>query len=410
MAISSVLLCYCFSLVVRLVSDFLARRNKRLHAEYQIAHLRNAYIAIVICLIGSVAFGWYAVYTYSRHSNSLNDGDIVLAISLFLTLFASLLGTWALIGDRSRGRLRCPQCWYDMAGLDTGRCPECGKDIKSPKTLCKSRRVKWPVVPIALFLSFATHGFISARHVDDTDYFALVPTWFLMLGWEHFPDDWILESWWTHNSASLFDRLGEGYSDNPWMSDARVRAFGNKLCKGMITDSINRWNPRRLILIERASHLLTHNRIDDGENLWIGPPIDASELLRLSAKDVIAAYRAQNPTNEQLRIRSIEISQGRIGFYFDSPYGVAKDWIINGLVNATPYAPDAAFEEADYYHRLDEYYDQILRELSESTQGTLSEFHQDLLSPTIQSLLNSGSSTDHDNATSLLRDAGLIEN
>lgn len=407
--ISSVLLCWCFSLILRLISDIIARRSNKLRAEYQRYHLRNACIAIAITFVSSVGFGWSAVQLYASHGDLVNDGHVVLAVSFCLVVFATLLGIWAFIGDRSRGRLRCPHCWYDMAGLDTSRCPECGEDVKSSKHLHKSRRVKWPIVPVVLFLSFATYGFISAPHVDDTDYFALVPTWLLMLGWEHLPDEWIFESWTTNNS-SLSDRLGEGYSDNPWMSDVRSRAFGEKLSKGLLTDSTKRWNPRRLILIDRTRFLLTHNRVDGGDDQWIGPPIDASELLRLSTQDIIAAFQAATPSQEQVRIRSVEISRGRFGFYYDSPYGIAKDWILSGLVNATPYAPEEAFAESNYYHRNDEYWDQILNELNESTKEILTEFHQELLSPTIQGMLNSGSSTDQKNATSLLLDAGLIEN
>ncbi|MCL4740618.1 MAG: hypothetical protein KJZ54_00280 [Phycisphaerales bacterium] len=50
------------------------------------------------------------------------------------------LGAWSLFWDRSRRggrvRLRCPKCWYDVAGVPRGvdergreglRCPECGR-------------------------------------------------------------------------------------------------------------------------------------------------------------------------------------------------------------------------------------------------------------------------------------------
>lgn len=401
-----VLICWCFSLILRLVSDIIARKHKRLQAEYQRTHLRNALIAILISFVGSVISGWYTIELYGRYGDLVHDGHLVLAASLCLTVIAALLGIWTFIGDRSRGRLRCPRCWYNMSGLEAVRCPECGHSIQSPNHLCKTRRVKWPIVPIALFLSIAIHGFISARHVDKSNYFALVPSWLLMMGWEHLPEDWISRDSMISGS-SLFDRLGDGYGQNQWIADRRVRAFGIKLSNGMLTDTSKRWNPRRLVLIEQTNHLLTHRRVDGGENQWIGPPIDANELLRLSTQDVIAAYQAEYPSQEQLRIRSIEISKGRYGFYFDSPYGIAKDWIVNDLTDATPYAPDEVFADSDYYHRHDEYWDQILDQLDKSTQNTLTEFHEEILSPAIQNLLKAGSPTDSENAISLMLDAGL---
>ncbi|MEZ6163361.1 MAG: hypothetical protein R3B67_02885 [Phycisphaerales bacterium] len=108
------------------------------------------------------------------------------------------------------GRLRCPRCWYDMEGIDTPQCPECGRTIKSPKQLRRARRAKWPFGLVACFLGIAVYGFSRAELVDDTDELALIPTWFLMLGWEHLPEDWIL----FENSpyyATLDARLGEDW-------------------------------------------------------------------------------------------------------------------------------------------------------------------------------------------------------
>ncbi len=61
---------------------------------------------------------------------------IILAWGLPWTL-ASLAAIWllsALFRDRSRGRLRCPRCWYDMAGAGL-TCPECGKQARSERAL-----------------------------------------------------------------------------------------------------------------------------------------------------------------------------------------------------------------------------------------------------------------------------------
>jgi hypothetical protein len=53
----------------------------------------------------------------------------------------------ALVGDRSRGRRRCPKCWYNMSATSSSPhtglvCPECGHDARRDVRLFKSRRRK----------------------------------------------------------------------------------------------------------------------------------------------------------------------------------------------------------------------------------------------------------------------------
>jgi predicted RNA-binding Zn-ribbon protein involved in translation (DUF1610 family) len=65
---------------------------------------------------------------------------------VFLGALALLL--WGLFGDRSKGRPRCPKCWYDMTGnLAAGRlaCPECGYEAISRKRLFKNHRRWWAI-------------------------------------------------------------------------------------------------------------------------------------------------------------------------------------------------------------------------------------------------------------------------
>ena len=41
---------------------------------------------------------------------------------------------WGLWGDRAKGKLLCPKCWYDMSGsFEAGKlvCPECGVTQKT---------------------------------------------------------------------------------------------------------------------------------------------------------------------------------------------------------------------------------------------------------------------------------------
>src|SRR5262245_53661624 len=75
----------------------------------------------------------------------MNDTLILL---LGLVLGWGLVGVGALVvvrglfADRSRGRRRCPRCWYVMEGVPGLKCPECGRSVKREKRLLKTRR-RW---------------------------------------------------------------------------------------------------------------------------------------------------------------------------------------------------------------------------------------------------------------------------
>ena len=81
---------------------------------------------------------------------------ITIAAVLFLGAIALLY--WGLWGDRSKGRLRCPKCWYDMTGsVEAGKleCPECGKDAGVEKRLKKNHRRWWAMVVAVVLVSVA---------------------------------------------------------------------------------------------------------------------------------------------------------------------------------------------------------------------------------------------------------------
>ena len=65
----------------------------------------------------------------------------------------SLLGLWLLYWsmwrDRSRGRRRCPKCWYDMSASPSLICSECGYIAKRERTLRRTRR-HWRIALLAI--------------------------------------------------------------------------------------------------------------------------------------------------------------------------------------------------------------------------------------------------------------------
>jgi hypothetical protein len=90
------------------------------------------------------------------------------ATGWMLAAIGVALFVWALVWDRSRGRRRCPKCWYDMSGTPgravDGReihvCPECGKNIRSVRGLHRTRR-RWRGVLAAL--AILTVAYLAQR-------------------------------------------------------------------------------------------------------------------------------------------------------------------------------------------------------------------------------------------------------
>lgn len=76
----------------------------------------------------------------------------VLAAALTLVWIAVTI--WALWWDRSRGRRRCPQCFYEMDLALGMKCPECGREARDEKALRRTRR-RWRVAMIAVVLLLA---------------------------------------------------------------------------------------------------------------------------------------------------------------------------------------------------------------------------------------------------------------
>lgn len=68
------------------------------------------------------------------------------ALGWTLAAAGVVLLVWALFWDRSRGRRRCPKCWYSMEGVPGLRCPECGREAKSESGLLRTRRRRWVAV------------------------------------------------------------------------------------------------------------------------------------------------------------------------------------------------------------------------------------------------------------------------
>ena len=100
-----------------------------------------------------------------------------IAAGLFVLALGLSVLLWALFSDRSKGRERCPGCWYDMSGAPGDaaiRCPECGRAAYSRREFRRTRR-RWRLAVLALFL-VASGPAILFLVVRRSGWWALMPT------------------------------------------------------------------------------------------------------------------------------------------------------------------------------------------------------------------------------------------
>ena len=81
-------------------------------------------------------------------------GAVVLAFCLGITW-------WGLFGDRSRGRRRCPRCWYDLSFSPGLVCAECGHLVNGERQLYRARRRLMPALLAAVVASVGMTFFIE---------------------------------------------------------------------------------------------------------------------------------------------------------------------------------------------------------------------------------------------------------
>ncbi len=100
-------------------------------------------------------------------------------LGCWLSATGLLLMAWALfVVGRSRGRRRCPRCWYSLEGVPeaAGRwtCPECGRPIARERRLFRTRRYWWRSLG-GFAVATAGVGTLLFAQFKDRDLWRLVP-------------------------------------------------------------------------------------------------------------------------------------------------------------------------------------------------------------------------------------------
>lgn len=245
--------CWSFSLFVRLISERIARKRKRLSTQYS---KRATWIALglmVLCTGVSIACGYVALdlfYDFNRGSTPWINA--ATAIGWAVVGFGVLMMIWWAIGDRARGRVRCPKCWYDMSAAEGLQCPECGKTAKDKTKFGKARRARWMAVLALVFMGGGWYGVVAGPRVAETEeWLAAVPTWVLMAGWKVLPEEWIFKNP-TINGPNYDSKLTNRFresTDVNWSNEFQIRVFQKRVFHNIPRNQQSRWSPRRVSMI-----------------------------------------------------------------------------------------------------------------------------------------------------------------
>ncbi len=115
------------------------------------------------------------------------------AVAAGVILFGAAVIGRSIWGDRSRGRRRCPKCWYDMAGAPTLVCPECGHDAVEVAMLYRTRRLRRPAIIGIAVIVLGGLGLLVTP-IRTGAWRAGVPTGTLIAWFESMPDSMIFPS------------------------------------------------------------------------------------------------------------------------------------------------------------------------------------------------------------------------
>jgi hypothetical protein len=90
----------------------------------------------------------------------MDTGAVLFWAGVLVVVAGGLLLLVGLRGDPSRGRRRCPRCWYSLEGILGLTCPECGHVARSEGALLRRRR---RCAVIAGALAVALLGYETTR-------------------------------------------------------------------------------------------------------------------------------------------------------------------------------------------------------------------------------------------------------
>lgn len=95
-----------------------------------------------------------------------------VALTLVTLLLVALVAAggigitwWAIFGDKSRGRRRCPRCWHDLSGTPGLTCGECGHAACDEGALHAARR-RWSIAAATVAFMVGVAGWARLEVLD----------------------------------------------------------------------------------------------------------------------------------------------------------------------------------------------------------------------------------------------------
>ena len=149
-----------------------------------------------------------------------------------LTIAGLAVIGWALFWDRSRGRRRCPKCWYDMGGAKAdgeGRltCSECGRVVRRERKLHKTRR-RWRRAIAGVCVLGLAYAAVATPRVRERGWAGAVPTTALAIG--------------SHAILSMFAESAHGPAGFFGLATPNVlRDLAHELCERIDRTELRRW-------------------------------------------------------------------------------------------------------------------------------------------------------------------------
>ncbi|UCD73807.1 MAG: hypothetical protein JSV91_08400 [Phycisphaerales bacterium] len=212
----------------------------------------------------------------------------ITVITFALAIGGVLLGVWALWWDRSRGRLRCPKCWYDMRGAkagDGGRftCPECGRSSLTDGKLRRTRR-HWRWAGLAVLMIAGSLAMVAMRRDGPL---SLIPSWVLVRLPGGGEIEWLDAELWDKSAANW--RVKEIQRRYRYGWDQPAGAMRHWLTR--VEDALReegRWGVSDLT---RLTHQRLRNTIVDREFKGL-PAADVLEKLgRIAAVPIVPVWQ-----------------------------------------------------------------------------------------------------------------------
>lgn len=136
---------------------------KGIRAETETA-FRFLYATLAIAITAGAAFAAFLIVIanpYNPFFLPLPNQSPLENVGAAFLLVAIFAAAWALYGQPAKGSRRCPKCPYDMRGISTRTCPECGHEAKNEKALFKTRRprARFAITAVLLLVSLTTFGY-----------------------------------------------------------------------------------------------------------------------------------------------------------------------------------------------------------------------------------------------------------